>query len=130
MEGRLTRQKQVILDILRTADAPLTAQEVHARAAEVLPTIAKSTVYRNLDAMRARGEVTMGLLENGESYYEAGGAHKHYMVCKDCHARVDLPHCPLAHLQQESAAAAGFTITDHVIQLYGYCRDCAARHEK
>ena len=129
MEQRTTRQKQLIMDILLHAQQPLTAQEVHARAVRQLPNLAKSTVYRNLEAMKARGEITQGMLDNGESYYEAvhDGEHKHYLVCKDCHIRVDLPDCPLAQMQQEIAAAADFTITDHVIQLYGYCRECAAR---
>lgn len=96
MEQRTTRQKQLIMDILLHAQQPLTAQEVHARAVRQLPNLAKSTVYRNLEAMKARGEITQGMLDNGESYYEAvhDGEHKHYLVCKDCHIRVDLPDCP------------------------------------
>ena len=85
MEQRTTRQKQLIMDILLHAQQPLTAQEVHARAVRQLPNLAKSTVYRNLEAMKARGEITQGMLDNGESYYEAvhDGEHKHYLVCKD-----------------------------------------------
>ena len=68
----------------------------------------------------------LGLLENGESLYEAvrPHEHKHYMICKGCNAMVDLPACPLHALEEEIAGAAGFTVTDHVIQLYGYCREC------
>lgn len=83
-------------------------------------------MYRNLEALRERGEVSHGLLENGESLYEAvrPHEHKHYMICKGCNAMVDLPACPLHALEEEIAGAAGFTVTDHVIQLYGYCKDC------
>ena len=36
----------------------------------------------------------------------------------------------LAHLEQEIAGAADFVVTDHVVQVYGYCRDCAAKRRK
>ena len=123
---RTTRQKQLIMSVLREAAVPLTAGEIYARCVQRQPTLAKSTVYRNLEAMQGRGEVSAGLLENGERLYAAAEphAHKHYMICKGCNAMVDLPACPLHALEEEIAGAAGFTVTDHVIQLYGYCKDC------
>ena len=127
---RVTKQKQLIMAILKESAVPLTAGEIYERACGQQPTLAKSTVYRNLEALRERGEVSHGLLENGESLYEAvrPHEHKHYMICKGCNAMVDLPACPLHALEEEIAGAAGFTVTDHVIQLYGYCREC--RREK
>ena len=128
---RTTRQKQLIVDILRSSPVPLTAGEIYARACKRQPSLAKSTVYRNLEALRERGEVTHGLLENGESLYEAARPeeHKHYLICKGCNAMVDLPCCPL-HALEEIAGSSGFTVTDHVIQLYGYCKDCQSRRKK
>ena len=129
---RITRQKRLILAVLETSPEPLTAGEIYARAILQQPNMAKSTVYRNLDAMRRRGEVTQGLLENGESFYAPADAHdhKHYMVCTICHAKLDLPECPLGPLQQQAATAAHFTVTGHVVQLYGYCRQCADKQKK
>ena len=127
MEGnRVTKQKQLILDILCASPVPLTAGEIYERGVRQRPTLAKSTVYRNLEAMLARGEVTHGLLLNGESFYEAAGrqAHRHYLVCKGCNARVDLPACPIEQMQRDLADSTDFRITEHIVQLYGYCRDC------
>lgn len=127
---RTTKQKQLIMAVLQASPVPLTAGEIYARAAAQQPSLAKSTVYRNLEALRERGEVSHGLLENGESLYEAVRAHehKHYMICKDCHAMVDLPACPLHTLEEEIAGASGFRVTEHVVQLYGYCRDCQKKN--
>ena len=129
---RTTRQKQLIMSVLREAAVPLTAGEIYARCVQRQPTLAKSTVYRNLEAMQGRGEVSAGLLENGERLYAAAEphAHKHYMICKDCNARLDLPACPLDALEKEIARRDGFTVTDHVIQLYGYCRECADKRRR
>lgn len=129
---RTTRQKQLIMSVLREAAVPLTAGEIYARCVQRQPTLAKSTVYRNLEAMQGRGEVSAGLLENGERLYAAvePHAHKHYMICKDCNARLDLPACPMDALEKEIARRDGFTVTDHVIQLYGYCRECADKRRR
>lgn len=129
---RVTRQKQLIFDILEAADTPLTAGQVFARASAEQPSLAKSTVYRNLEAMLARGELEQGLLENGERYYELAAAHRHrhYMVCKSCNRMLDLPACPLEALEQELSEEAGFEVTGHVLQIYGYCRDCRQHPRK
>ena len=99
---RVTEQKQLIMAILKESAVPLTAGEIYERACRQQPTLAKSTVYRNLEALRERGEVSHGLLENGESLYEAvrPHEHKHYMICKGCNAMVDLPACPLHALEE------------------------------
>lgn len=113
---RLTRQKQLIMAILKASAVPLTAGEIYERACGQQPSLAKSTVYRNLEALRQRGEVSHGLLENGESLYEAvrPHEHKHYMICKAATPWWICPPGPLRALEEEIAGAAGFTVTDHV----------------
>ena len=124
---RRTRQKGLILDVLR-AEAPLTATQLYERAAERCPTLAKSTVYRNLETMAQRGEVCRGFLENGESFYSLADAeHHHYMICRDCNRMQDLPACPMEAIGAITEGV-GFVATDHVVQVYGYCRDCARKH--
>lgn len=129
---RNTRQKQLILSLLEEAGEPLTAGEIYARAVRLQPTMAKSTVYRNLEAMQARGEVVRGRLESGESFYGAahGRGHRHYMICKGCNRMLDLPACPLANMEREIAETAGFMVTDHVLQIYGYCADCRRKNNE
>ena len=128
---RNTVQRSLVLDAVRSMRNHPTSAEVYERVREKHPSISRATVYRNLEALRERGEVTHGLLENGESLYEAARPeeHKHYLICKGCNAMVDLPGCPL-HALEEIAGSSGFTVTDHVIQLYGYCKDCQSRRKK
>lgn len=125
---RNTRQKQVILRLLRESGVPLTAAEIFMRARAEQPALAKSTVYRNLDAMLADSMVTQGRLESGESYYVLtdpdSHVHRHYLICRRCGRMQDLPECPLGDMERTLADSCGFTVTDHVLQLYGYCRDC------
>lgn len=124
---RSTRQKQLLMDILRRSDMPMTAMNLYREAVAEYPNMAKSTVYRNLDAMVQRGELERGFLENGEGFFRiAGHEHHHYMICRDCNRMQDLPVCPLAHLS-DMGESSGFVPVEHVVQVYGYCHDCAKK---
>ncbi len=124
---RCTKQRQLLLDILR-AQAPLTATQLYRRALERCPTLAKSTVYRNLEMMVSRGELCRGFLENGESFFSlAGDEHRHYMICRACNRMQDLPTCPMEALEHITEGS-GFVPVNHVVQVYGYCEDCAPKH--
>ena len=94
---RYSPKRDAILQCLRSTTCHPSAEWVYAQLKPRIPNLSLATVYRNLEAMLARGEVTHGLLLNGESFYEAAGrqAHRHYLVCKGCNARVDLPACPI-----------------------------------
>ena len=125
-KARRTKQKQLLLDILQ-AEAPLTAGQLYTKATEQCPTIAKSTVYRNLETMVQRGELCRGFLETGESFFSLAGAeHHHYMICRGCHRMQDLPVCPVEALGH-ATAGSDFLAVDHVVQVYGYCGECAGR---
>ena len=126
-QTRQTKQKQLILDVLR-AEQPLTATQLYERAVRQCPTLAKSTVYRNLEAMVQCGELCRGFLENGESFFNLGGeGDHHYMICRECNRMQELPMCPVAQLHGLTEGL-GFVATDHVVQIYGYCNECAAKH--
>lgn len=126
-KARRTKQKQLLLDILH-AQAPLTAMQLYEKAVEQCPTLAKSTVYRNLETMVQRGELCRGFLENGDCFFSvAGSEHHHYMICRDCNRMQALPMCPMETLGRVTDGS-GFVATDHVVQVYGYCGECAAKH--
>lgn len=126
---RNTKQKQLVLSLLEGAERPLTAGEVFERAVRQNSGIAKSTVYRILASMLSRGEVSQGLLQNGESFFTVanGHGHLHYMICKGCSRMLNFPKCPLADMEREIAESSGFLVTDHSLQIYGYCEECQKR---
>lgn len=123
---RNTKQKMIILSLLQNAGQPLTAGEIYYKALKIQPNIAKSTIYRNLETMLSRNEIKQGLLQNGESFYSLseGQKHLHYLICKKCNRMLDFPKCPLSDLERDIAKSIGFEITDHMLQIYGYCRKC------
>ena len=61
----MTRQQQLIYDIVASGPAHPTAEEVFVRAREALPSLARGTVYRNLGRLTEEGRSRMlGMMES------------------------------------------------------------------
>ena len=123
---RMTRDRRVILQVLRESGIPLTAEDVLERVSATVPGIALSTVYRTLDELVSRGSMQRTLLSNdGHAFFElVGRAHRHYMVCLGCHQMFPIRKCPVEDSVDSAAEDLGFEVTDHSLVLYGYCRHC------
>jgi Fe2+ or Zn2+ uptake regulation protein len=128
---RNTRQKQIILTILKDADRPLSINEIYSQVINQLPKIAKSTIYRNIDSLLDQNLIDKYHLNDNEIFYRIklnSSEHKHYVICDNCKKVFDLPACPI-HDLENAMEEEGFIIMDHQIQINGICKDCA-EHKK
>lgn len=124
---RNTKQKQLLLSILKEADRPLSINEIHAQLVKQLPRIAKSTIYRNIDSLLTQNLIDKYHLNDNEVFYRIKAdqhEHKHVVICDDCKKVFDLPSCPI-HAIENAMEEEGFIIKDHQIQISGLCKTCA-----
>lgn len=124
---RNTRQKQLILSLLKEADRPMSINEIHSHISHTLPKIAKSTIYRNIDNLLHQNLIDKYHFNDNEVFYrirEDEGEHKHFVICDKCKNVYDLPSCPI-HEIEHTMEKEGFIIRDHQIQINGICRRCA-----
>lgn len=131
-QRRNTKQKQHILSILKTAQRPLSINEIHQCCIEEYPKTAKSTIYRNIDSLLKQNLIDKYYLNDNELFYQIrsySSEHKHYVVCNECKKIFDLPLCPI-HEIQHSLSDYGFQITNHYIQINGICKDCQLKQKK
>ncbi|MBC7309220.1 MAG: transcriptional repressor, partial [Tetrasphaera sp.] len=78
---RHTRQRAALAAVLEETDEFLSAQELHNRLAGSGTKVGLATVYRNLQAMAADGEVDVLRTDDGESVYRAcSTGHHHHLV--------------------------------------------------
>jgi len=119
-----TRPRALVWEALRTADRPLSVTELFARL-EPDSGMAVSTVYRILTAFEERGVVTKTTMMGEETALFAlcRGGHEHYAICLACHRQVPVKHCPFETVPIETEDG-GFTVTNHRLELYGYCAEC------
>lgn len=121
-----TRQRQLLLDLLRQAGRSLSAEEIFANPAIQGSRLALSTIYRNLDQLQCRGILTKTIFPDGLARYELAGEHEHhhYLVCTRCNRRQTFDICPLKRMEDTLEAETGFEITSHNLMLYGLCPEC------
>lgn len=120
-----TKQRILIIDILQKAKKPLSANDILIRAIKKQPNIALTTIYRNLEMLYESDLITRYRIDEKEYCYELKKEeHTHYLICKNCKKKVDLPECPLKELEQSISNTTGFKITSHNLELEGYCDKC------
>lgn len=127
---RNTKQKQLILAIMKETDRPMSINEIYAQVVLTLPKIAKSTIYRNIDSLLNQNLIDKYHLNDNEIFYKIKAdskEHKHFVICDDCKKVFDLPSCPI-HALENAMEEEGFIIKEHQIQITGLCKACARKN--
>ncbi len=90
---RLTAQRRVVAEVLDGENLHLTADEVHKRAAELLPEISRATVYNTVQQFAELGEVLELSLNGRSKHYDpnVNPAH-HHLICDRCGLVYDVAH--------------------------------------
>ena len=120
-----TRQRELLLEIIRKADVPITARELLRRAMEKDSSIGHATVYRNLNLFKQLGLINETRLGQAQCYYEAKKPPEHqHLVCQDCGKVIEFT-CPLQEIVERVKLEKGFTVTRAEVYMTGYCSDCS-----
>ena len=120
-----TRQRALILRILRDHDGHLDAYEVHEEVRKGGSKMSLSTVYRILQAFRDHGLIAENHLGEDHHHYEtisdAGGETHHHAVCTGCGAVFEFA-LPERVMAPAGGELEGFLITE--LSISGICREC------
>lgn len=121
-----TKQRQIILDILSNAKEPQTAKDIYIKASSIIPNIAQTTVYRNIDSLFASEIISRYRLDKDQYSYKlnANNEHSHYLLCKKCGKLTNFKTCPITELENSILKETGFSVINHSIELSGYCKKC------
>ncbi len=122
---KATGQRIAILQVLLTANSPLSAEEVWEKLQEPHPDLVLSTVYRNLNLLSEKRLLNRLQLDNERARFEyAGGDHHHHLVCLGCKQVVELDGCPLHEYETSLAKDHDFNVVSHRLVFFGYCPKC------
>lgn len=126
-ELRMTGNRQVVLEVLRTTKSHPTALDVFMSARERQPQIGQATVYRTLDWLVQHGLAQEVYRDrDGAAHYDANVSRHDHAICDKCGNIVDVeaPLHALAYAIIERAT--GFRIDWHATEFSGLCNKCAA----
>jgi len=120
----LTRQREVVLRVIRDAHEHLTANEVFGRAKDLLPTISFATVYNSLRFLKDAGHIAEISFGNGASRFDRI-THRHdHAICTSCGRLVDIEMDHPAEMMKKAARQSKFKPESIEFTLRGLCPDC------
>ncbi len=130
MATRKSRQREVVLAVVRsTMDHP-TAEWVYRQARRTLPRIGLGTVYRNLKTLAEEGLIRE-IHTGGYSARFDGNTGRHYHIrCLGCGRVNDLPMSVDTRLEEEAGRAMNYRILGHQVEIHGLCPLCQAQDQR
>jgi Fur family ferric uptake transcriptional regulator len=128
-ERRPTRQRAALTDELAGTAEFRSAQDIHASLSASGTRVGLATVYRNLQAMAADGEVDVIRTTEGEAVYRACASeqHHHHVVCRGCGLTVEVTGDAVERWAEAVARDHGFSHVRHTLEIDGLCAACAVR---
>lgn len=122
---RSTRQRAAIADALAASDDFRSAQELHDQLRARGESIGLTTVYRNLQALSASGQIDVLWDGSGEiRYRHCSTGHHHHLVCRQCGTTVEVQAEPVERWAARVADQHGFAEVNHTVEVFGRCADC------
>ncbi len=117
-----TRQREVILEVLKSAGRPLTREEILKYGRQEIPRLGSSTVDRAIRELSGNFLIVGVEFPGQPRRYElpAESEHPHF-ICRKCDCVFDLP---IAMRLPTITAPKGFLITGGEIIYSGTCPEC------
>ena len=118
---RSSRQRDAVLEVLRSSCDHPTADIIFERVREQIPNISLGTVYSNLGQLKDEGFITVVESSDTKVHYEGNLSDHIHFLCKMCHNITDI-FC-------ETKIPSALTDMGHKVQsqktvYYGVCKDC------
>lgn len=120
----MTRQKAVVLEVIRSDMCHHTAEEIYLLARERLPSISRATVYNNLRALE-KEQIIRRITGDGlaDRYDNSFIPHGH-ALCKVCGRVWDFQ---IEGFEQTVAAAVGSDFDSYELKVRTLCEQCRGR---
>ena len=124
LKATLPRVK--ILEIMEQSSVRhFSAEDIYKALLDGGEEVGIATIYRVLTQFESAGLVTRHHFEGGISVFELDhGEHHDHILCIKCGKVEEFVDKVIEQRQKAIAAEAGFSMTDHSLNIYGVCKDC------
>ncbi len=123
----LTKQREVVLQVIRHSEHHLTANEVFSGSKALLPSISFATVYNSLRYLKEAGHIVEIKFGNGASRFDRMTSRHDHALCTRCgkivDIQMDLPPELVAQAERESQ----FRTESVEFTLRGICPECVGK---
>ncbi len=121
---RVTPQRiEIFKEIAFAADHP-TAEKLHQRLSDRMPTLSLDTVYRTLGTFAEMGLIKKVETIESQAHFEVSHRQHHHLICERCKTIIDFEWQLVddAELPDEVSSLGRFEKKNVVV--YGICQDC------
>ncbi|QSQ08931.1 Peroxide-responsive repressor PerR [Koleobacter methoxysyntrophicus] len=127
---RMTKQRRIILDVLRSTTSHPTADWLYEKVKDKIPNISLGTVYRNLNILKEMNEIME--LNYGSTYsrFDGNPQNHYHFVCERCGRVFDIDEEVHREMDRRVEEKTGFTVRYHRMEFYGTCRECQNEKEE
>lgn len=117
----MTKQRAIILEVLRSDKCHHTAEELYQLAKEKMPSISRATVYNNLHSLEAEQIIRKISGDGGPDRYDNSFIPHGHLICTVCGgvSDVDLPGIEAILLE-----SVGSDVDSFEIKVRGRCARC------
>jgi len=127
---RITPQRLAIVRILAESENHPSVENIHEQVKKDFPTMSLATVYKNVDLIKALGEVLELGFPDGSNRYDGKNPHPHpHVICIRCKKIFDPDLESLDEMQKEVASETRFKILYHRLDFFGLCSSCSSEKE-
>lgn len=120
-----TRQRTLILNIVKNSYDHLSADEIYILARNEMPGIALATVYNNLNTLYNTGQIGKVKIPDSADLYDRSPILHDHLICSECKSVKDIviPDF-LEHLRE----TIGEDIKSYNLNLQYICKNCKIKH--
>ena len=121
---RSTKQRQTILNVLRSTTSHPTADWIYEEVRKIIPNISLGTIYRNLGILKEKGEIMELDFGSTFSRYDGNPVNHYHFCCHQCHKIFDIEMPPIENIHLEASKYTNHIIQHHRLEFYGICENC------
>jgi len=121
---RMTRQRKVVLEAVRTCGTHPTADEVYLQVRRVLPRISMGTVYRNLDVLCRLGMLGRVASAGVQMRFDRSPERHYHVICVTCGRVADASVARLGDIERRVRVSGDFEVLSHNLEFRGLCPAC------
>ena len=120
----MTKQRDLVLRVLRESEGHMTAAQIYKNASEKMPGIAVGTVYRNLGILEQNHLISRFTMSDGTAIYDKTPTRHSHMICVKCRKITDIMDDSIISALEEKTSVkflSVFMTAEYI------CDECAAK---
>ncbi len=119
-----SRQRDLLLDILKNTKCHPDADWIYAKAREKIPNISLGTVYRNLSKLSSDGTILKLDVGTGSDHFDGDTSPHSHLICTGCGKIIDIFSDYTPMLKGDAQEKSGASVSECSVLFKGNCSDC------